>query len=275
MFGAWAYESRAAYWSRFFPWELAWKLCGAPSGAEGLAHRYTSFGDDGGGGMVRHATYETAETWKRALATDRTLSVHGLPPAKDFIVFDYDMRDDGQAPPVCVRHGAHGARDLCAECWKARAVPAIAYIDRYVRQPLGLPATSLLPVFSGGNGVHVWMNLRRHMPPEQRAALAGTAAGRALLMDEWLGAAHAQQLRLLYGSDGTGGPTLKFDRGITVDAARHLIKLPFSLHDRTRLAAVPLLALDETPPHLARPKATIEEVLADHQRRVAALAAFF
>jgi hypothetical protein len=258
-------SQRADYWQHLFPWEAAWQLATATGTAEPrVAHRFPVA--DGGGaaavgetGMSRHGTYTTADAWKRTLASRGTTSIHLEPDQTTFLVVDYDIRGDRRPPPECATSGQHGPRDLCRRCWETHVGPAMAHLDRQLRVPLGIPRAAVLPVFSGGNGVHVWYNLLS-APAATREALAKPAV-RRLLMEDWLAVSPA-------------APVPAFDVRVTTDPG-HLVRCPFSLHDRTGLPALPLGRDSdgrlELPPHVARPAASDADVAEDVRHRIATL----
>jgi hypothetical protein len=237
-------KGNADYWQRAFPWDDVFdRLLGGPAQA-GVAHNYVR-ADGGGSGVARRPTYTSASQWKRALASDSTLSLHAAVAPERYVVFDLDLRDHLKLQPC---PNDHPITAICPRCWEALAQPAVTAVDLFLRKLcFQLPPNALLAVFSGGNGLHLWLRV-----PPAMAQLAGRRELRPLLkslVETKEAKQHLRELLPVLANVGDDQWPL-FDWDVTTGAAAqlhaHLIKLPWSLHNRTRLPAVPL-PISRTP----------------------------
>jgi hypothetical protein len=236
-------KARSDYWRLQFPWQLAWQAFVVP-GREPRPYREFKPIEDGPLEFHRHGYYRDWPDWKRTMALGETTSLHVVPHPAEFLVIDYDIRDDKPLVP-CMAKGRHDVRDVCRECWDSRVQPLLTKLDRTMRRMMGLEQSATLILYSGAGGIHIWYSLRTLEPPIRK--LLSTFAMRETLIHSWLTAAR-------------GMPTT-LDSRPTVEAAlpahsAHAIRLPLSLHDKTGRITTPLRILDkkkclvELPPHL-------------------------
>ncbi len=251
--GTWSSAgAREDYWHTLFPFEVVWKSMVTPGGCPRLG-RWIEPARKGEAPIFhRKGEYDSAAAWAKAVSMGETKSLHVVPHPARFLVIDYDLRDDkgrGGHELPCIKEHPFGARDVCARCWASHVVPMIHVLDECIQRPLALSPQAALYVYSGGGGLHVWYKLDEHT----HEALV-SAEMRVVLMDHWLPQAYKRM-------GVVGSPPPAFDRNVTVKVgaeghSAHAIRLPFSLHDKTSRAAVPLRrrgAADlELPPHLVQ-----------------------
>lgn len=270
-------EARAVWWRTQFPWHLIGSLVRSSAGVplspvlrfspDGNAKRYNACATVSD--LRAHVVQRAAQT----------VSLHVVPDATRFIVFDCDVRQQERGHPagfdIC-RGQRHDERELCIGCWRW-AVAAALILDEQVAKPFGLSRAPLY-VFSGGNGLHVWYPL----PPAGAAAgatgerpqLLSEPAARRFLFARWLtreacaaNEALVAALRLLFMDDERVERTtanvlaafhVRFDEDVTTKATSHMLRLPFSLHDRTGEVAQPLgCKLPGGPATLRHPAAVL------------------
>lgn len=264
-----------------FPWPPLGGLLGQDWG-KGRVEIMRNFllSDGTSVGVDRRRTDASPAALRQRVAGDagRTLSLHTVPDPRHYLVFDCDFREQRRPTDFDICRGQrHDARAICIGCWRwARAAALI--LDAQVAQPFQI-SRAPLHVFSGGNGLHVWFRLDE---TPAAARLFSEAPARRVLFNTWLTrdaiAANAllvAALTLLFTEDerrpGGVAPNavdafgVQFDEGVTCGVANpahggsgHMIRLPFSLHDRTGTVALPLPLLRAgQPATLRHPEAVI------------------
>lgn len=226
---------RATYWSSgLMPFQLMHAVLQSP----GYAHRYQS-SKTGEQGWNRSVHYESGEQWARERAEPTTLSLDAIPPPDRFLVFDFDIRSNTTHRPACVTSKRHDLHDVCLGCWESHVKPAMLVLDGMIEHAFGFPHEAALRVFSGGNGLHVWYRLDK-VDRAVQETLATSKPFRELLIKEYLAAPRLSRLEGLT-------PWPVWDANATVDVfhsppqhSAHPIKVPFSLHARTGMIALPL-----------------------------------
>lgn len=177
------------------------------------------------------------------------------------LVFDIDADAYDDMRTCCT------GRSVCSTCWALIAAGALS-LDAHLRTVFGF--TSMMYVYSGGRGLHVWVSdpVAASLSNTARAALvdalgdghllsrdarADLAASAAPLLSRAAASGHLRLTGAGAGGGAGGGKELsservdavlwaarpRLDRGVTVDR-RHLLKAPWSVHPATLAIATPL-----------------------------------
>ncbi len=216
--------SPSQYWRESFPYaaidemfaplgwqniELGRRFSLPEAGPETVMERVKRFPRFDGGGALN--------TWRHYIGehAPKTASLHVQPPSSHFLVFDVDLRQQPQYG--CT--DAHDSRSVCPTCWPT-AVQLYDILERAVGKggPLQLP--SPLVVYTGGGGVHYWY----------RCASVPDMCD----LDVRVNVLLPLVIRPLIEE-----ARIRLDEEVTT-VSRHLIRMPFSLHDASGRVALPL-----------------------------------
>lgn len=259
-----ARKNTIPYYIYEFPWALVSELvCGGPNeswagidcmielAGDAPPIRATTFANVG---ELRHAFIKAGERAANLhavvsgplLQTERRRQyrpfLFHLFSSLRYLIIDFDLRSQWPQAPDFFRRCTHSdPRSICPHCWQM--VQATAHLLRlFFCAKLGLPEP--LWVFSGGNGLHAWFPLARDSALAERPVQEQVFE----MLRNWL----PQQSALLVaiGLQANALPR-ELDTAVSLAGLRHplqrhllvrghMIKLPFSLHSRTKQPAVPL-----------------------------------
>jgi len=241
--------ARSIHWTYLFPQRLVEQLL-VPVGEDGgqeVVLRMTLAKDveDPQRHRTRAAFGSLAAVRQWLLAAAPMVTSLHVDPSGRHLVFDLDIRENYallSAPCSCAATGDA----VCAACWPIANV-ALAMVEFQMDRLTGGAVRAPLCVYSGRNGLHLWYDVRQL---EERHPLR-TRAGQQMFFTVLRDRAHYPPsffptLATTYGLPQVLYRLPKFDENVTLwprggsGAQGHLVKLPFSLHEKNGRVAYPL-----------------------------------
>lgn len=109
-------------------------------------------------GELRHSMqFQCAESLHMGQMLPEEALYSGLEPRKE-LVFDIDCTDYTR---FCE---CEGQKRFCAFCWRLHITGTILILRHFLCRRLGIDERHLLWVFSGGKGIHCFVNARAYLP---------------------------------------------------------------------------------------------------------------
>jgi DNA primase small subunit len=218
------------YYRNFFPFEKLFSGLFHGGNCVPFENREISYG-----GSKRFNSYKKLEEFKQKCCSIIPESLHigaiySEPPKKlsqnkHIIpmgrenVLDLDMNYESLRHNVC---NCGSKKQMCNDCWSDVCIPILLIISECLTDLLGNDC-SILFIYSGGKGVHVWFkdkeNLLLFTQNDERDVLFSLI------------------------STNLGKYSCVIDKYVTTQIT-HPVKIPFSLHPTTKNISIPINPLD-------------------------------